>query len=127
MTDLMQAHANFSAILASFAVSWRLALARANEEATRLRNEANSPVGDASGEPADLASARAAVREKIIRQEAMVGALKVRIDAAKEGYLLYSESSPDPSIPQELIDMAKQTGRFDLFAESPPVESDRRP
>ena len=126
MTELMEAHRDFSAILASFAVSWRLALARANEEATMLRNEVSSLVGEAAGEPTDLAATRASIRERIIRQEAMVGTLKVRIDAAKEGYLLYAESSPDPSIPQELIDMAKLTGRFDRFAEPVPDDSDGR-
>ena len=122
MTALLQAHCDFSAILESFAVAWRLALARANEEATRLRNE----VSNAVGEPTDLTAARTALRDKIIRQEAMAGTLRVRIDAAKEGYLLYSESSPDPSIPQELIDMARLTGRFDLFAEPVSDDSDRR-
>jgi hypothetical protein len=126
MTDLLQAHRDFSAILSSFAVSWRLALARANEEATRLRNEVITMVSEAFGEPTDLASERASIRDRIIRQEAIVGTLRVRLDAAKEGYLLYSESSPDPSIPQELIDMAKLTGRFDLFAEPVPDDSDRR-
>ena len=68
MTELLQAHRDFSAILASFAVSWRLALARANEEAARLRNAASELAANAADKPSEFATTYAAMREKIIRK-----------------------------------------------------------